>query len=229
MTPRSPTVTNDKFIYSEEFKISFDEHDMQIISNENKINKMKKEWIGTNENINGIGIAEWTILSNPKVFNYHNNPNNKQVVNNMTQHIGIGLGLGLGFGIGGFIDRTRGVCDVSLAPVYYRYGGQDINNGYYDKLDMYNLYTGDYIQSCSKLPFNGLYDTCSSIVREGYKSTLIITGGQYYGQEIFDDNNIQSKTYFYVPWINSNYHHQISEYGLNNGFIDKHNIINTKQ
>ncbi len=65
MTPRSPTVTNDKFIYSEEFKISFDEHDMQIISNENKINKMKKECIGTNENINGIGIAEWTILSNP--------------------------------------------------------------------------------------------------------------------------------------------------------------------
>ncbi len=127
-------------------------------------------------------------------IHYHNNPNNKQVVNNMTQHIGIGLGLGLGFGIGGFIgiyiiyiyiyiyknvfmfiDRTRGVCD--------------------DKLDMYNLYTGDYIQSCSTLPFNGLYDTCSSIVREGYKSTLITT------DESKDINNIKNKLLGDGNWI----------------------------
>jgi len=117
----------------------------------------------------------------------------------------------LGLGIGGFIDRTRGIYDASLAPVYYRYGGSLSNDKYYNKLDAFNLYTGDYVTCCDKLPFTNLHDTSCAVVREGYKSTLIVTGGQYFGQDIFDDTAVQNKTYFYAPWINSRYHHQSSE------------------
>ena len=200
-----------------EFKLSFDNEEKQIISNDTKMMK------GVYGDTNCVGIGEWTLLSTPKVFDYYNNNDNI----NKPLAVGNGLGLGLGLGIGGFIDRTRGVCGVSLAPIYYRYGGTLSNDRYYDKLDAYNLYTGDYITCCNKLPFNNLHDTQCSIVREGYKSTLVITGGQYYGRQIYEDSLIQRDTYFYAPWINSNYHHQITENNgfLNNNNIDKHGII----
>ena len=191
-----------------EFKLSFDDDLKQIISNENEIKTMDKQLKGLFGDSNCVGVGEWTLLSTPKVFDYYDNKEN----NNIN-----GFGLGLGF-----IDRTRGVCGVSLAPIYFRYGGILNSEKYYDKLDAYNLYTGDYITCCNKLPFNDLHDTQCSIVRDGYKSTLVITGGQYYGREIYDDSLIQKDTYFYAPWVNSNYHHQITE---NYDGFDKHGII----
>ena len=66
------------------------------------------------------------------------------------------------------IDRTRGVCGVSLAPIYYRYGGTFENDKYNDRLDAYNLYTGDHVICSEKLPFVDLHATSSCIVREGF-------------------------------------------------------------
>merc|ERR1711937_325754 len=42
-------------------------------------------------------------------------------------------------------NRASRVCDVSLAPIYYRYGGTFADNKYNPQLDAYNLYTGDHV------------------------------------------------------------------------------------
>ena len=185
MTPPTTHTTNynnpviSPYNSVKEFKLSFDEEDSQLISAENKIvGSMSKYWRPTFGAANCVGIGEWTLLSTPKVFDYYNKEENGygngNKYMNMSMHRPSGIGLGLG--IGGFIDRTRGACGVSLAPIYYGYGGILSSEKYYDKLDAYNLYTGDYITCCNKLPFNNLHDTQCSIVRDGYKSTLVITG-----------------------------------------------------
>ena len=55
----------------------------------------------------------------------------------------------------------------------------------YSRLDAYNLYTCDYV-TCSARA--ALYDSASSVVREGY------IGSQFYWRDVYDDALVQKHT-----------------------------------